>query len=866
MLGRTLGPYRIEAKLGEGGMGVVYRAFDTRLDRAVAIKVLRPDLALTPDRKLRFIQEAKAASALNHANIVHIYDIGEAEGVGYIAMEFVPGKTLDRLIGKTGLPLRDTLKFAIQIADALARAHAAGIVHRDLKPSNVVIDDDGRVKLLDFGLAKLTETVEEDPDGATVTLRDAAPLTEEGAIVGTVAYMSPEQAEGKKVDARSDIFSFGSVLYEMATGRRAFQGASRAALLSAVLRDEPQPLTEIDPGLPEELQKIVARCLRKDPDRRPRHIGDLKLALEDLKDESESGKLPAPAARPVSRSRRPLLLTAIAASATLLAAGVAFLRWKSPAAPTRAEWVQITNLPDPVSQPALSPDGHMVTFVRGPVTFYGPGQIYIKILPSGEPVQLTHDDSQKMSPVFSPDGSRIAYTTIQPTGDAALWDTWDVPVLGGQARRWLPNASGLVWIDPSMLLFSELKEGLHMAIVTSREDRAGAHDVYVPAHQRGMAHRSYPSPDRKSVLLVEMNQAGNFTPCRVVPLDGSSTGRLVGPPAASCTFGAWAPDGQWVYLTSHAGGAFHIWRQRFPDGQPEQLTSGPTEEEGIAMAPDGRSFLTAVGGTQSSVWLHGARGARQISLEGRAYQPEFTPDGKRLLYLVGAAPDGELRIADLDSGRSEPLLAGVTLSGFPAYGIFPDGLSVVVSALGPGRKPHLWIAPLDRRSPPKEIPNADGDEVYVGAKGDIFFRKVEGTTSFLCTIRPDGTGLRKVSPDPISALGGLSPDQQWAEVFSPRRMGEGFGLAVPTAGGAPLKVHEAFYRWSGDGKYLFWEDDNANETRVVSLPPGQLFPRTADAPGARIIPYVDVAPGPTADTYAFTKTTVQRNLYRIPIP
>ena len=218
MIGQTLGHYRIDSKLGEGGMGVVYRAFDTHLDRAVAIKVLRPDATTSLECKRRFVQEAKSASALNHPGIIHIYDIDTANlpdgPTDFIAMEFVPGRTLDQCIGKTGLSLKDTLRYGIQIADALARAHAAGIVHRDLKPANIIVADDGRVKVLDFGLAKLTERIDADPEDATATIGAQENLqTEEGAIVGTLAYMSPEQAEGRKVDARSDIFSFGSVLY-----------------------------------------------------------------------------------------------------------------------------------------------------------------------------------------------------------------------------------------------------------------------------------------------------------------------------------------------------------------------------------------------------------------------------------------------------------------------------------------------------------------------------------------------------------------------------------------------------------------------------------------------------------------------------
>ena len=290
MIGQSLGHYRIDAKLGQGGMGVVYRAFDTHLDRPVAIKILRADATASPDRRRRFVQEAKAASALNHPNIIHIYDINSSDGTDFIAMEFVEGKTLDQLIGKTGLPLKDTLRYSIQIADALARAHAAGIVHRDLKPANIIVGEDGRVKVLDFGLAKLTEaTVDHDADTATMPAENFQ--TEEGLIVGTVAYMSPEQAEGKKVDARSDIFSVGSVLYEMVSGRRPFEGATKLSMLSAVLHKEPPPLGELAPDAPAELEKIISRCLRKDLDRRAQHIGDIKLALEDLRDETTSSKV-----------------------------------------------------------------------------------------------------------------------------------------------------------------------------------------------------------------------------------------------------------------------------------------------------------------------------------------------------------------------------------------------------------------------------------------------------------------------------------------------------------------------------------------------------------------------------------------------
>ncbi|MGC9973416.1 MAG: serine/threonine-protein kinase, partial [Bryobacteraceae bacterium] len=291
MIGRTIAHYTILEKLGEGGMGVVYKARDTRLDRVVALKFLPAEKVADADRRRRFIQEARAASALHHPSIVTIHDIDEADGAHFIVMEYVQGKTLNQLIGRKGLRLADALNYGVQVADALARAHRAGIVHRDVKPSNIMVDEHGLVKVLDFGLAKLA-----DPSGAAAgsesTQTAAAPHTEEGSIAGTVEYMSPEQAEGKPVDARSDIFSFGSVLFEMVTGERAFRGESLISTLAAILREEPKPPSAIAPQVPRELDRIVARCLRKDLAQRFQAMADVKIALQEVRQETDSGMRP----------------------------------------------------------------------------------------------------------------------------------------------------------------------------------------------------------------------------------------------------------------------------------------------------------------------------------------------------------------------------------------------------------------------------------------------------------------------------------------------------------------------------------------------------------------------------------------------
>ncbi len=289
--GTLVGPYRIVSLVGTGGMGEVYQAHDTRLGREVALKVLPPERVAEPERRQRFLQEAQAASILNHPNIVAIYDIGSQDGFDFIAMEFVDGQTLDHLIPKNGMRVEQALGIAVPVADALARAHAAGIVHRDLKPGNVMVARDGRVKLVDFGLAKLGLRLGSGDDDSTRTALSSGTHTVEGRILGTVSYMSPEQAEGKKVDARSDIFSFGTLLYEMLTGERAFRGDSTLSTLSAILTLEPRPLRSLAPAIPPEIERVITRCIRKDPEKRWQNMTDVRVALAELKEETESGTL-----------------------------------------------------------------------------------------------------------------------------------------------------------------------------------------------------------------------------------------------------------------------------------------------------------------------------------------------------------------------------------------------------------------------------------------------------------------------------------------------------------------------------------------------------------------------------------------------
>jgi eukaryotic-like serine/threonine-protein kinase len=884
LIGRVVSHYRIVRKLGHGGMGVVYKAEDTRLERAVALKFLPEELAHDPHALERFKREAKAASGLNHPNICTVHDIGEDSGRAFIAMEYLEGQTLRERIAQATVPVACLVDWGIEVADALDAAHIQGIVHRDIKPANIFITTREHCKIVDFGLAKQSSGVTGLASSMPTATTEAL-LTTPGVALGTMAYMSPEQARGEELDRRSDLFSFGMVLYEMATGRPAFRGQTTALLHDAILNRAPKPMRELVPDIPPELERIVEKALEKDRALRYQSAAEMRADLQRLRRDTETGRTAATINPPLAVARRSrfklLCLAGIPILALLAVLALWYFRPFSSSPKSPAQWEQLTFFTDSAVYPSLSADGRMLAFIHGDNTFMGPGQIFVKLLPSGDPVQLTHDGTVKLSPAFSPDGTRVTYSVFAP------WEVWSVPVMGGEPQVMLRNASSLTWIDGGKrLLFSEIKSGLHMGLVSTDEGRGDLRDIYLPPNERGMVHHSYISPDGKWILIVQMNEHGGISPCHVVDSEGKATIRQVGPPGGSCTSAAWSPDGKWMYMSSNQGGHFHIWRQRFPEGEAQQITSGPTEEEGLAMERDGKSFVTSVGSSESSVWLHDHGQDRQVSPEGVTFSSMLTADGSAIYYLrqQPASNAFELWRTVLASGKSDRVLPGYNFSTDTdiSYSLSPDGAQVAFAMKDNKGLSYLWTASTDHRGSPRQIPSqVSEDSPRFLPNGDLIYRSIENGKNYLSVQKSDGSAKRRLSDQPILELWQVSPDGRWTLIMQrhdqdpDQRVGI---LAFPNSGGAPILLCQSFcsLQWSQDGKYMEAQISNADGYHSYLLPlrketglpdlPKEGF---GDAPSKQLehtptFPIAESILNP--DTYSYLRTATRRNIFRIPIP
>ena len=458
MIGQTISHYRILEKLGGGGMGVVYKAEDTSLHRFVALKFLPDEIARDHQALERFRREAEAASALNHPNICTIHEIGEENGQAFIVMEFLDGMTLKHRIGGRPMEMESVLDLGIQVADGLDAAHAEGVVHRDIKPANIFVTKRGHAKVLDFGLAKLAPVAEGVGVSGLPTATEDQLLTSPGTAVGTVAYMSPEQVRGKKLDARTDLFSFGVVLYEMATGTLPFRGDTSGVITDAILHDDPVAPVRLNPNVPAELERIINKALEKDRDLRYQHAADIRSDLKRLRRDTGSGRISssgsgtaqglapetasssatAVAVQPSVKPARKKYVLVAACVLILAAAFAAFHFWPSTNTPSGpANITQISHWNKPMDNARLSPDGHTVAFTS---PAGGVAQVFVMLTSGGEPLQLTNDEGEKTVNTFSPDGKEIYYGR-----SLGRDEVWALPTLGGAPRR----VASAVYVVPS---------------------------------------------------------------------------------------------------------------------------------------------------------------------------------------------------------------------------------------------------------------------------------------------------------------------------------------------------------------------------------------------------------------------------------
>jgi serine/threonine protein kinase/Tol biopolymer transport system component len=827
MIGQEFRQYRVLEKLGAGGMGEVYLAEDTSLGRRVALKLLPPEHTTDPERLRRFRIEVRSASALNHPHILTVHEVGEVDGRQFMATEYVDGETLRTILSRSGkMTPRETLDVGVQAASALAAAHDAGIVHRDIKPENIMIRRDGYVKVLDFGLAKLTgtETAESFDTGAATL---PPPVhTDAGAILGTTPYMSPEQAAGRPVDARSDIFSFGAVLYEMVSGQRPFRGGSTMETIAAILDRDPAPLPA---SVPPALAAAILRCLRKDPSRRFQSMADLRATLEDLRENAGT-------------PRGSWRFTIVAASLVLLLAA-GFLIWefwrkRGTPDPLRAD--VLTTLSGAELYPSLSPDGNHVVFA-----WAGPGQdnqdIYVQLIGSGSPLRLTTDAQQDYNPVWSPDGRWIAFfrgPAPAPTGRRRR-ELRVIPPLGGPERKiaevrgqdFFPAASFLAWSSDSrtLLVTDSQEEGKPDALFAIDVETGEKRQLTEPP--AGSVADTSPaiSPDGRSLVFLRRTSwaAGEL---HLLPLEegmraAGAPRRLTGA-ALRADFPAWMPDGREIVFSAQG----KLWKLDVREGQePVQIPF--VGENGVMPAigsrrPGGEARLVYVRSfADTNIWRVETPAAGQpartlpelaISSSKVEYHVQFSPDGQKVAFVSERSGAPEIWVAHADGSDAFQLTSlKVFDTNCPHWS--PDGRTIAFSSTAPGEF-DLYTIP-SAGGPPRRLTNhpsidicptysRDGRWIYFTSmrSGDygVWKMPAAGGEAVVAASGPGGRALEAADGGSVYYLN--------VSVVSPL-------WRVPSSGGQPVKALDGvlwFNFWpAGDGVYYI--DRLGRETRLRYL-------------------------------------------------
>jgi serine/threonine protein kinase/roadblock/LC7 domain-containing protein len=748
--GTKLGPYEIESPLGAGGMGEVYRACDTRLDRTVAIKILPTHLSSNPEAKQRFDREARAISSLNHPNICTLHDVGHQDGIDYLVMEFLEGETLADRLRKGPLPLEQVLKCGIEICEGLEKAHRGGVVHRDLKPGNIMLTKAG-TKLMDFGLAKATSVVTPPSSGLTATVASPAgshPLTAQGMVVGTFQYMSPEQVEGNDADARSDMFAFGAVLYEMATGKRAFPGKSSLSVMSAILEKEPEPISTINPLTPVLLDHIIRRCLAKNPEERWQSAQDLKLELEWVRQAGSQASAPALAVGKRKSSRVLVLAVALGLTAILVVLGYFLF----PSKPAPAIWAKLNLAGEMVDEEgnfALSPDGQKVAYVAA--TPEGNLKLWVRDLRSPKAQSLEGTEAAEF-PFWSPDSQSIAFfqpgklKRIDATGER-LQSVCDA--VNGRGGAW--NREGTIVFAPNLyggLVRVSAAGGTPVEIThAARASRShrwpfflpdGRHFLFVsydtahPSEESGVYADSLDTGEIKLVSKDSESNAAYLEPGYLLYVrEGKlmaqqfdlNQRQLSGEAVPIVEAVRYVSDrriadfsaagGSLVLLPPNSGGRQIVWFDR--EGRQLGVAAADVGHPSSGsywipvLSPDGsHAAVERSRGTASDIWIYNLKtgaGTRLTFAEGFNYVPVWSPDGSAVVYTSVAPQAQGLHLKSVSGGGADQLLEGTT-SEVTASGFSPDGR--FLAYVNYDKKPQVMVLPLQGERKPVAFPQSQG--------------------------------------------------------------------------------------------------------------------------------------------------------------